>query len=308
MAEIHGTPVYSHEECITRVVWAAHLLSYRSNNRNHEEVYGAGDNAEHYNNTNELSDCGTDYETEQTVILSGPRDSVRRKFLDSIAQLLSPCKGWGREDGVEVDVARNDGFLSDSEISAYCKMLEEYLTSSAGESSWPGKEPAIEAWTTMADLILKFDVDGGVAKFGHLIAQQVYRCVDFAQVRELVLDAFGTQSGLKLWSMLKLIASRWSTLEVGIFNLWENLKLSFTPESVIQRLGPFIQEFEKACAESFSLHAEMQLVLHYDRGCAPQPTLDYFGCSKKNLLCETFLGGLSSPIATREGRGVFYPA
>lgn len=50
-------------------------------------------------------------------------------------------------------------------------------------------------------------------------------------------------------------------------------------------------------------------MLHYDEGCAHQPTLDYFGCSKKAcLLCETFLGALPSPIATRGRHGVCYPA
>lgn len=97
-------------------------------------------------NTDESSDSETDYETDKNVILSDPRNSVRRKFLDCIAQLLSPCKGRNGvtatairegEDGIKVDVARNDGFLSDEdrfdgEIMAYCKMLEEYLAGSAG--------------------------------------------------------------------------------------------------------------------------------------------------------------------------------
>lgn len=75
------------------------------------------------------------------MIVSNPRASVYEKFLDCIAQLLSPCKGWNgvtataireREDGVEVDVARNDGFIShgdrvDSAIISYCTRLEGYI-------------------------------------------------------------------------------------------------------------------------------------------------------------------------------------
>lgn len=94
-----------------------------------------------------------------------------------------------------------------------------------------------------------------------------------------------------------------------MFEAWERLGLGSTPEPVVCILGAFSQRFEKACAESFSLHAEMQLVLHYDEGRAPQTTLDYFGCSKRTcLLCETFLSALPNPIATRGRHDVCYPA
>jgi hypothetical protein len=145
MAGLHRTPIYPHEECIARVVWAAHILFYLTSNRSHEELHKAENNVECDSNTGDSSDRETDYETEKNVVLSGPRNSVRQKFLDCIAQLLSPCKGWDgvtataiREegDGAVVDIARNDGFLSDedcfdSDIMGYCKMLEEYLDSSA---------------------------------------------------------------------------------------------------------------------------------------------------------------------------------
>lgn len=145
MAELHRTLAYPHEESIARVVWAAHILSYLTNNRSHEELHDAENNAEHDSGTDEPSDCEGDYETEKTVILSGPRNSVRQKFLDCIAQVLSPCKGWDGvtatairegEDGVEVDIARNDGFHADDDgfdcqIVGYCKMLEAYLAGSA---------------------------------------------------------------------------------------------------------------------------------------------------------------------------------
>jgi hypothetical protein len=145
MAGLHRTSIYPREECIARVVWAAHILFYISKTRNHEELREAENDAERDGDTDEPGDYETDCETEKTVILSGPRDSIRRKFLDCIAQLLSPCKGWDGvtatamrevEDGVRVDIARNDGFISDggcsdSEIVGTCKMLEEYLAGSA---------------------------------------------------------------------------------------------------------------------------------------------------------------------------------
>ena len=146
MAEPHRTQNYRHEECTARVVWAAHILSYLKGNQNHEELHEAENNVECGGNTDELSASETDYETEKNMILSGPRESFRQKFLDCIAQLQSPCKGWNGvtatairegEDGVKVDIARKDGFLSDEDhfdgkIMGYCKMLEEYMAGSVG--------------------------------------------------------------------------------------------------------------------------------------------------------------------------------
>lgn len=134
------------EESHARVFWAAQILYYLTKDRSHEELLKAENTVGSGSHTDDSSDHETDYETQKNMILSGPRDSIRQKFLDCIAQLLSPCKGWDGvtatairegEDGVEVDIARNDGFLSDedcfdSEIMEYCKMLEEYLEGNTG--------------------------------------------------------------------------------------------------------------------------------------------------------------------------------
>jgi hypothetical protein len=139
MAEPHRSSLCPQQECFARVVWAVHILYYLTKTRSHEELLEAESNVESGSDTDDSSDDEIDYNTENKVILSGPQDSIRRKFLACIAQLLSPCKGWDGvtatairegEDGVEVDIARNDGFLSggfcfDSEILGYCKMLGE---------------------------------------------------------------------------------------------------------------------------------------------------------------------------------------
>ncbi|KAF5016721.1 hypothetical protein F66182_11505, partial [Fusarium sp. NRRL 66182] len=96
----------SPEECIARVVWAAHILSYLTNDRKHEELLDVNIHVKHDVNTDESDECEMDYESDKT--------------------LLSPCKGWDgvtatalreEEDKVEVDVARNDGFLSDNQAA-----------------------------------------------------------------------------------------------------------------------------------------------------------------------------------------------
>lgn len=146
MAGSHRTSLYPQEESLARIVWAAHILYYLTKNQNHEELLEAENNLEYASDTDDSSDHETDYETKKNMILSGPRYSIRQKFLDFIAQLLSPCKGWNGvtatairegEDGVEVVITRNDGFCLDedcfdSEIRVYCKMLEEYLGGSTG--------------------------------------------------------------------------------------------------------------------------------------------------------------------------------
>lgn len=127
---------HSHDERIARIMWAAHILFYLTKTQSHnKQPQDTKNNAGcDDGDTDESSDNGTDYETERTVILSSPRASIREKFLDCIAQLLSPCKGWDGvtatairegEDGVEVDVASNDGFLSRE--GRYCTRLERYL-------------------------------------------------------------------------------------------------------------------------------------------------------------------------------------
>jgi hypothetical protein len=150
MARPYRESLYPQQECLARVVWAAHILYCLTKTRSHEEVLEAASNVESDSDTDDSSDDDTDYETEKNAILSGPQDSIRRKFLDCIAQLLSPCKGWDwvtatamreGEDGVKVDIARNDGFRSNkgcfnSEIVGYCKMLEEYLASSTGGNTF----------------------------------------------------------------------------------------------------------------------------------------------------------------------------
>lgn len=149
MTEANDISTLPREDRIARIVWAAHILSYLTKGRSHEQLHGTDDNVEYTDNEDESSDDDQVCETEKNMILTGPRDSVRRKFLDCIAQLMSPCKGWDGvtatamqegEDRLRVDIARNDGFGSDEgcfddDTMEYCKMLEEYLHGGAGGMS-----------------------------------------------------------------------------------------------------------------------------------------------------------------------------
>jgi hypothetical protein len=87
------TVSYPDDERIARIIWASHILFYLTKTQSHSKQHqDTGISAVCVDgDTNELSDSETDYETERTVILSGSRASVCEKFLDCIAQLLSPC-------------------------------------------------------------------------------------------------------------------------------------------------------------------------------------------------------------------------
>jgi hypothetical protein len=174
------------------------------------------------------------------------------------------------------------------------------------------------------------------------MVQQAYQCVNTPEARQTLSGIFGVQTATKLWNKLNFLARPLAdcrllasiamreqrlrnckivpisskpktTLDpkyiINIFTAWEQLGLGSPPKCVIQKLDHFNREFEETCAEAFSLHAEMQLVLHYEERCAPPPTLDYFGCSKKTcLLCETVLRALPNQVSTRGRHGVCYPA
>lgn len=203
------------------------------------------------------------------------------------------------------------------------------------------EETAAQDWARTIELALQFDAEKTDSETRSSIVQHAYRCVNNTEAQDLRSHMFGMQDGGKLWDrlnfiarpltdarLLRLIAAREpqfrncrlslvptkpkTTLDaryvVGIPEAWEQLGPGLIPESLATS-SIINQKFKKACAEPFGLHAEMQLVLHYDEQRAPQPTLDYFGCSKKScLLCETFLRALPNPIDTRGRHGVCYPA
>lgn len=135
----------THEERATRIVWTAHILSYLTGNRSHRELN------QHDSDSEDSDDFTSDYQSDNTVVLTGPKNSVRQKFLDCIAQLLSPCKGWNGvtatairegEDLVEIDVARNDCFecndgYSLNDTRDYCRELEKYLRTAAQGKIYP---------------------------------------------------------------------------------------------------------------------------------------------------------------------------
>lgn len=137
-----------YEECIAHVIWAAHILYYLVGERSQTRLLPELDEEEDFDG-DEL-----DVKTENKVILTRSGDLVRSRFLDCVAELVSPSKGWDhviatglREsiDSIEIDITRNDGFgiaagLESGTFRAgdadtqYFEHLQRYLASASEES------------------------------------------------------------------------------------------------------------------------------------------------------------------------------
>ncbi|KAJ5812387.1 hypothetical protein N7474_008688 [Penicillium riverlandense] len=209
-----------------------------------------------------------------------------------------------------------------------------------GEQRLPGAQLAGGPWTKMTDFIRQLDdVDIGEVRVS--IVQQAYRCIISTELQTWLQDAFGTTASSKLWNSLRFVARplidcrllrsiatrephfqnvRTSLVSpkpkigvhpeyrVSISAAWSQLGFAQVSDFETKMIIPFRDNFKEACLDSFCLHAEMQLISHYEAD-ALIPTIDYFGCSKKTcLLCETFLGALPRPISTRGRHGICYPA
>lgn len=76
-----------HHERIARVVWAVHILSYLATEHSQTKLLQLRDAAEEEEEN--LDHEELDSEAEKKAVLQGSRESIRRKFLDCIAQLFS---------------------------------------------------------------------------------------------------------------------------------------------------------------------------------------------------------------------------
>ncbi|KAH8589504.1 hypothetical protein B0O99DRAFT_599796 [Bisporella sp. PMI_857] len=205
-----------------------------------------------------------DVETQNNIILTASVDSVRSKFLDCVAELLSLSKGLdfvvsaGLREPVEyteLDVARNGGFTQTVESKTgellvqegnvwYISQLQKYLTTDEGifSTALSGfdlvvinfQRNRVDYWITVAREYI-----------AALLSSQDYEEYHSAEYRQA--------------------AENW---------------IDFV-------------ELNKS-------HAEVQLLLHYKNNNILTPSIDYFGCNKKSfLLYEALLQTLPRPISTR---------
>jgi hypothetical protein len=107
-----------------RVVWGSHILSYLNpytETPHLPAISNASPNDGVDSDEGDVSDGDIELEeaTQSTNLLTPYDTNIREKFLNCVAELLSHSKGGAtvtaaalreKEDSVEVDLARNDGF------------------------------------------------------------------------------------------------------------------------------------------------------------------------------------------------------
>ncbi|KAL2809269.1 hypothetical protein BJX63DRAFT_435321 [Aspergillus granulosus] len=69
MAALQSIALYSHKDHIARVVWAAHILNYLTQNQMHDELQEEEHDGKLDHDSDVPSDCETDYETDQAAVL-----------------------------------------------------------------------------------------------------------------------------------------------------------------------------------------------------------------------------------------------
>lgn len=131
------------EERQARIVWAAHILSYLTKQKPHVSLSHPPITDEEGDEDEEIDPNDLDTATEANAILTDSLSSIQSKFLDCIAQLLSPSKGWkyvtatamrNDQEYTDIIVARNDCFLDQSflwpkinNIFEFCIDLKNYI-------------------------------------------------------------------------------------------------------------------------------------------------------------------------------------
>ncbi|MCJ1384572.1 hypothetical protein MMC17_007689 [Xylographa soralifera] len=105
------------EVIFARVIWATHILWFLSANRSQQDLVLKDLDDCDEEGLDNFGDDATD--TKNLGLLTSSDEGIKIKFLNGIAELLSPAKGWNyvsatalreSEDSVEVDLVRNGGF------------------------------------------------------------------------------------------------------------------------------------------------------------------------------------------------------
>lgn len=137
---------FDYEQRIAHVVWAAHILSYLTGGRSNTTL-----SVPELDDDEDLDADKLEVKTDQAGGLTDSDRSLRFKFLDCVAELLSPSRGWQHvvatglresEDFIDIDIARNDGFdtaqsyysvreshVEVADLHSYLGHIQKYLLS-----------------------------------------------------------------------------------------------------------------------------------------------------------------------------------
>ncbi|KAJ8060028.1 hypothetical protein OCU04_011639 [Sclerotinia nivalis] len=226
-------------------------------------------------------------------------------------------------------------------VDYWVKELRDILSSASlsqnekGQSSSQGQVEE-KIWANFTRLLSQYHTRTIILK--HRIVQRAYECVMNLEIHNFLHVVFEPAVGSKLWRALKFLTrplidirilrdiathhpqfqdirispvfpsaktSIGLQYQIPVSTAWTKLTNDSPPAAILRKLDRYNDEFKEDCAKSYNLHAEIQLVMHYENSRDLVPTFEYFGCSKKTcLICEGFLQSLPVPICTRGRHGI----
>ncbi|KAF7866920.1 hypothetical protein EAF04_005761 [Stromatinia cepivora] len=226
-------------------------------------------------------------------------------------------------------------------VDYWVKELQDILSSASLSQnekgrSWSQGQVEEKIWANFTGLLSQDHTRTIILK--HRVVQRAYECVMNLEVHTFLNAVFQPAVGSKLWRALKFLArplidsrilrdiathhpqfqdirispvfplektSIGLQYQIPVSTAWTKLTNDSPPAAILEKLDRYNNEFLEDCAKSYNLHAEIQLIMHYENSRDLVPTFEYFGCSKKTcLLCEGFLQSLPIPIFTRGRHGI----
>lgn len=125
----------SDSTAFAHLIWSAHLLCYLSCQQSQSPLSPTTVNSSD-------ADSDEEFESDVNTVLNPPDTSIKEKFLDCLAEILSHTRGWhhvtatGLREGFNdmvVDVVRNAGFDTNeadphsAKDSAYFIKIENFM-------------------------------------------------------------------------------------------------------------------------------------------------------------------------------------
>jgi hypothetical protein len=152
----HARAPPTEEVVFAHVIWATHILWFLSANRSQPDLILEDPDDCFEECDDNFGDDATD--TGNLGLLTSPNEGMRIKFLNGLAELLSPAKGWNyvsatalreSEDEVEIDLVRNGGFKSQAD-TGYIAALRNFIDIHDNDGN-----------STLTTLVLEFDSHQG---------------------------------------------------------------------------------------------------------------------------------------------------
>ncbi|GFF71894.1 hypothetical protein IFM47457_05397 [Aspergillus lentulus] len=174
------------------VVWASHILSLL----NPYTSTAGGKEVDDEDGEDFDDDVDQDFTSADAQPLSTNSDILRQKFLDCICELLSHTKGGKfvtaaalreKENGVEVDIARNNGLDADDD-EEYLDSLKQFLAMQARELPHPALAEYSHTFLKTTITYSRTRVDAQGEAVAQLLRGTLFRPLQRSIAREYTVD------------------------------------------------------------------------------------------------------------------------